>query len=150
VDSEARPSTSGDLARFAIVGAIGFVIDAGILTALVSWFGFNVYASRAVSFATAVLATWALNRQWVFGSLRATRARAVGAEYVRYLLVQGAGALTNLAVFAAVLAWVPDWLRYPVIPLAIGAVAGLLVNFSGAKLWVFTNRDASARRHEAL
>jgi putative flippase GtrA len=126
-----------DFARFAIVGGIGFVVDAGILTVLASWLGLNVYASRAVSFATAVLATWALNRQWVFGSLKARHARAVGAEYLRYVIVQTVGALTNLVVFVAVLAAVPGLIRYPVVPLAVGAVAGLLVNFAGARAWVF-------------
>ena len=142
---EGNRSMATDFARFAIVGGIGFVVDAGILTALVSWFGFNVYASRAVSFTAAVLATWALNRQWVFGDWKARHARAVGAEYLRYVVVQTVGALTNLAVFVAVLAALPNLIRYPVIPLAIGAIAGLLVNFAGARLWVFTRNATNPK-----
>ncbi|HET7033723.1 MAG TPA: GtrA family protein [Casimicrobiaceae bacterium] len=137
MEREGNRSLPADFVRFAIVGGIGFIVDAGILSALVSWFGLNVYASRAVSFSIAVLATWALNRQWVFGDWKARHASAVGAEYVRYVVVQTVGALTNLAVFVAVLVAVPDLIRYPVVPLAIGAVAGLLVNFAGARLWVF-------------
>jgi putative flippase GtrA len=137
VAHEGDRSVPTDFARFAIVGGIGFVVDAGILTVLASWLGFNVYASRAVSFATAVIATWALNRQWVFGGLKSRHARAVGAEYLRYVVVQTVGALTNLVVFVAVLAAVPGLIGYPVVPLAIGAIAGLLVNFAGARAWVF-------------
>ncbi|MEO8303954.1 MAG: GtrA family protein [Betaproteobacteria bacterium] len=129
------------LARFALVGCVGFALDAGILTALVS-LGFNVYASRAVSFTIAVLATWGLNRKWVFASGDGRQARGAGAEYLRYLLVQVVGALSNLGVFVAVLSIVPDLIRFPVIPLAIGAVAGFLVNFGGARFWVFARPAA--------
>ena len=142
---EGDRSVPTDFARFAIVGGIGFVVDAGILTGLTSWLGFNVYASRGVSFGTAVLATWALNRQWVFGNWRARRARAVGAEYLRYVAVQAIGALTNLGVFVSVLAAIPDLIRYPVVPLAIGAIVGLLVNFAGARAWVFRRNAADPK-----
>ena len=145
MESEDNRSMPAELARFAIVGGIGFVVDAAILTALLSGLGFNVYASRAVSFATAVLATWALNRQWVFTNGKARHARAVGAEYLRYLVVQTVGALVNLGVFVVVLAMEPDLIRYPVVPLAIGSVAGLLVNFAGARLWVFARNTASPK-----
>ncbi len=51
---------------FAVVGAVGFLVDAGVLTALVNGLGANPYAARAVSFPAAVTATWWLNRRWTF------------------------------------------------------------------------------------
>ncbi len=44
--------------RFGAVGGIGFFIDAGVLTLLVSTQGWGLYKSRALSFAPAVTGTW--------------------------------------------------------------------------------------------
>jgi putative flippase GtrA len=130
----------GELLRFAVVGAIGFVVDAGILTWLVSLLAWNVYAARAVSFGVAVFVTWLVNRSWTFARKGAAAVAHAGAEYARYLTVQVIGALANLGVFVAALAVWPRLVAYPVVPLAIGAVAGLLVNFVGARTWVFAHR----------
>jgi putative flippase GtrA/SAM-dependent methyltransferase len=133
--------------RFAAVGAIGFVVDAGVLTLLVATFGFGVYSARAVSFSAAVFVTWLVNRRWTFAQGAAERRVGAGAEYARYLLVQIMGALANLGVFVAVLAARPDLVRLPVVPLAVGAIAGLVVNYLGSRAWVFAPR---AKRPEGL
>jgi putative flippase GtrA len=132
----------GEFVRFAVVGVAGFVVDAGVLTLLVSLAGWNVYAARCVSFGFAVLVTWLINRRWTFANRSMPGASAAGAEYARYLVVQVIGALANLGVFVAMLALQPALIRYPVVPLAIGAVAGLLVNYFGARAWVFVHRVA--------
>jgi putative flippase GtrA len=135
-------TVGGELLRFAVVGAIGFVVDAGILTWLVSLLAWNVYAARAVSFGVAVVVTWLVNRRWTFAHRGpgVPAPAGAGAEYARYLTVQVTGALANLGVFAAALAVWPRLIAYPVVPLAIGAVAGLVVNFVGARQWVFAHR----------
>jgi len=53
------------VAKFAVVGGVGFAIDAGVLTLAVRELS-SVYTARAVSFACAVLVTWVLNRLYVF------------------------------------------------------------------------------------
>lgn len=58
-----------DLTRFATVGAVGFVVDGGILTLMMSR-GHAPFESRLVSFTFAVTATWALNRTWTFSRTR--------------------------------------------------------------------------------
>jgi putative flippase GtrA len=131
-----------EFVRFVAVGFVGFVVDAGVLTLLASFLGWNVYAARGVSFGIAVFVTWLINRRWTFGSRTMSGAAAAGAEYSRYLVVQVIGALANLGVFVGVLAIQPGLIRYPVVPLAFGAVAGLLVNYCGARAWVFAHRFA--------
>ena len=62
-------ASSPPLKRFAsytTVGIIGFIVDAGILSALVHVWQWPHYTARAVSFSAAVTVTWALNRRWVF------------------------------------------------------------------------------------
>ena len=125
---------------FAVVGVIGFAIDAGALTILVSALGLSPYQARAISFALAVLGTWLINRRWTFRGSEPAR-RSVGIEYMRYLFVQVLGAASNLCVFAYALARHPETIRYPVITPVIGAAVGLAINFVGSRMWVFADRS---------
>lgn len=97
--------------------------------------GFHHYGARAISFTVAVTTTWYLNRRWVF---ERSEKRITGREYTSYLLVQVVGAVINLSVFIAMIEYVPDLAKVPVIPLAIGAAAALLFNFSASSLYVFS------------
>lgn len=127
---------SGGLIAFGLVGAIGFVIDGGILTVLSQRFGVNIYLSRLCSFTMATLGTWILNRTLVFKA-QELDAQNKRQEYGKYLLVQIGGALLNLGVFSALIKAVPSLETIPVVPLAIGAVFGMLFNYSGSRYWVF-------------
>ena len=124
---------------FAAVGAVGFVIDAGILTVLMSVMGWGAYGARAISFATAVTATWWLNRRAVFRPTETPKR-----EYSSYILVQIIGALINLGVFVLLIESAPPLLDWPVIPLAIGAVAGMIFNFFASRHFVFLEHDKRA------
>jgi len=128
---------------FAVVGVIGFAIDAAILTVLVLAFGVSPYPARAVSFTVAVAGTWLINRHWTFRAARRV-SKSIATEYMRYLFVQTLGAASNLGVFAFALAMDPDLTHYPVIPLAMGAAVGLAVNFAGSRRWVFADRSRRA------
>ena len=117
------------VAKFAVVGGVGFAIDAGVLTLAVRELS-SVYGARALSFSCAVLVTWLLNRLYVF---EPDKRASLAAEYGRYLATQIAGALTNLAVFVALIETIPRLAATPIVPLAIGA----LVKYAGSALWVF-------------
>jgi putative flippase GtrA len=129
---------SPSLLRFALVGAAGFVVDGSILTLLSVQLGCGVYLSRLVSFLSATLVTWLLNRRFVFSTDAALQSRST--EYARYLIVQVAGALANLGLFSVLVAQVPAWKAIPVIPLFFGAIVGLVINYSGARFWVYRGR----------
>ena len=122
------------LSGFVVVGAIGFLIDAGVLTALMTGFEFDHYRARAISFAIAVTATWYMNRRWVF---ERNAVPVSGREYSSYFVVQVVGAVINLSVFVAAIEFAPELAVWPVIPLAIGAAAALLFNFSMSSRYVF-------------
>lgn len=127
------------LPGFILVGAIGFLIDAGILTALMKSLGFGHYGARAISFTIAVTATWYMNRRWVF---ERNAVRMSSQEYTSYLSVQVIGALINLSVFAAVIEFVPGLAKIPVIPLAVGAAVALMFNFSASSRFVFSEHKS--------
>jgi putative flippase GtrA len=120
--------------RFIVVGGVGFLIDAGVLTLALRYVTPSVYVARSMSFTAAVIATWLLNRTFVFD---ADADGSMAAEYGRYFVTQVAGALSNLGVFVALIEILPRLAATPVVPLAAGAVLGALVNYAGAALWVF-------------
>lgn len=124
-------------ATFCLVGTVGFVVDAGVLTLLVNGLGWHHYAGRAVSFPFAVTATWLLNRRWTFRRTGDTRT-----EYSRYFSVQAVGALINLATYAAIIEAVPRLGAVPVIPLAAGAALALAFNFLASRRFVFASAES--------
>jgi putative flippase GtrA len=122
-----------ELARFAVVGAVGFLVDASVLQSLVSAAGWSPFIARAVSFPVALACTFALNRAWTFRSLRMPMLRAYGA----YSAIQAVGALLNLFVFSVCLLLAPPLYERPLIALGIGAAVSLFFNFYATRSLVF-------------
>ncbi len=124
----------GEPLRFAMIGAVGFLIDAAVLTGLVSALGWGLYEARAVSFSLAVSVTWYLNRCYTFTDrISADRKR----EYARYVAVQIVGALINLGIYILVAGVVPAFAAYPVIPLAAGSAVAMVFNFMASRRFAF-------------
>ena len=121
--------------RFCLVGVFGFVIDGGLLYLLVSN-QYDPYFARAITFPIAVTATWYLNRHWAFGIPGSVPGK--GRDYRRYLLVQVAGALGNYLVYALLLIFLNHTAPNALAALAIGALVGLAINYSGSRWWVFS------------
>jgi putative flippase GtrA len=123
-------------ASFSAVGAIGFLIDAGVffaLTALLSW---SIPAARTISASASIVTTWAMNRATTFANSRSPRR---GPELARYVFVQLAGLVVNFGVFALAL-WIAEPLRRtPIVALAMGSAAALAFNFVSARALVFTS-----------
>jgi putative flippase GtrA len=119
--------------RFAVAGAIGFVVDAGVLYLALAA-GLGPFTGRAVSFLAAVWTTWQINRRYTF---RERIQRSPWAEWCRYLLSMLTGASVNYAVYALVIVTAPHLAWTPVVGVACGSVAGMFVNFFAAKFWAF-------------
>ena len=125
------------LKNYAIVGIAGFLVDAGLLSLLVHVFDMGPIVSRMPSFVAAVTVTWALNRTHTFSdSIRYKKSQ----EYRRYFVVQIIGAVSNLLVYVFLISVFPWMGRVPVLPLAVGAIIGLVVNFHLSRVYVFPGR----------
>ncbi len=122
------------LSRFALVGALGFVVDASVLTLLVNGLDQGHFVSRAVSFSLAVTATWLANRRWTF---EPTEHR--GKEYAGYITTQLIGAVINLGIYVLLIQLFPHLAKVPVVPLAGGALVALIFNFATARWLVYSN-----------
>jgi putative flippase GtrA len=120
--------------RFGIVGTIGFIADASMLTFLLSVTGLGFYLGRLVSFLFAASITWALNRYYTFRD-RSKRGRM--RQWGRFVLVNTGGGLVNYGVYSALILGDDLFRDWPVLAVAAGSIAGLMVNFLGSKFLVF-------------
>ena len=129
-----RRSEAHRFLRFCVVGGAGFAVDAAVLVALVHGFGVDPILARVFSFSIAVVVTFELNRGWSFGAIRQQR---LFTALATYLAVQGVGFLCNLAVYTAAIFTLPAPFNAPLFCLAIASLAGLVINYAGARHLVF-------------
>ncbi|HBK56250.1 MAG TPA: GtrA family protein [Xanthomonadales bacterium] len=135
-------SLERQLPRFLVAGTIGFAVDAGVLYAALA-LGADYYSGRLVSFCLAVATTWLINRRWTFEH---HRVRPSLAEFSRYFGAMLLGGAVNYASYALIVATLPRTPWLPLVAVAAGSIAGLGVNFTSARLWVFrTDRARTAR-----
>lgn len=125
--------------RFAIVGALGFLVDIAVLWLALEAAGIGPYAGRAISFAVTVTFTWAMNRYLTFGERRARGIGGMAREWVRFVAANSIGLAVNYAVYAALVSWAEGWLASPYVAAGCGAVAGLVFNYAASSRLVFTS-----------
>lgn len=123
--------------RFLVVGAGGFVIDLGFFLPMILA-GIDVFIARAASALLAITATWWINKEWTFRSLSPEARRGT---YPAYLLVQCGGLAVSYSIFAIAQTLIPAGILYSLLAFASGATAALLLNFAGARGFVFRNRN---------
>ena len=128
--------------RFASVGVLGFIIDAGTLAIAVHGLHLGLYVGRGLSFLIAVTATWALNRNYAF---RDTASPGRAAEWLRYLLSNAVGGSVNVGSYAWLIHQSAGVRENPTLGVALGSIAGMVVNFTLMKVFVFRSRRASPR-----
>lgn len=125
---------AGQFVRFCAVGAVGFVVDAGLLWLLLSSGTMGPYGGRVVSFLVAATVTWALHRSFTFPDARRERC---GRQWLHFVAVNGVGALVNYGVYALLIATTVLFAHHPVLAVAAGSAVALVVNFTANRLWVF-------------
>ena len=131
-ESSLREST-GQFLRFALVGVLAFLVDAGVLQAALA-LGLDPYSGRVASYLCAATAAWAMNRRYTF---RVPGREGLAREWLAYLAANAIGGLVNYATYVAAL-WLFEAVRaWPVLGVGAGSVAGLAFNFVVNKYWVF-------------
>jgi len=119
---------------FLLAGSAGFLVDAAILTALVSLAGWSPYAARIVSFSVAVTVTWYLNRNFTF---RDRPAQRIGHEYLKYAIVQGVGITINYGVFSVIVFLSAHAARLPVLALVPASAVAMFATYLGMHRFAF-------------
>ncbi len=119
--------------RFGAVGTVGFIVDATTLYFFVYFLDLNLYIGRIFSYGCAVSVTWLLNRHYTFRSSNKEKYR----EWASFALVNVGGGLLNYATYSLLVAQSVFFQEYPVFAVAIGSLAGMLVNFHFSRKIVF-------------
>jgi putative flippase GtrA len=123
-----------EILLFAISGVLGFVVDAAIVQFLVREWAVNPYEARIASFLAAATTTWSFNRTYTFaGRSSGSRRR----ELARYIIAMAGGFAFNYGAYAACVAAWPLVRAWPAIGVAVGSVAGAVLNFLSSKYWIF-------------
>lgn len=132
------PRGGTEFARFCIIGALGFLVDAGVLMGLIHGARLDANLARIVSILVAITTTWAAHRVWTFQSNDPDRI----AEWCRYVAVSAGGGALNFLTYSALLSFIPA--VGPLLALVAGSALALVANYAGSKLWAFrgAGRDA--------
>jgi putative flippase GtrA len=120
--------------RFALGGVLGFIVDSAVLHVLMAGAGLGPYAARVPSFLAAATCTWLVGRHWTFADLRGARR---GREWRRWIAAMAIGGGLNYAVYAAAVAGSATVRGWPVLGVAAGSLAGMVVNYLTARWWVY-------------
>jgi putative flippase GtrA len=120
------------LAKFCVVGAIGYVVNLGVFS-LLDHEGVHYLLAATCSFVVAATGNYYLNRRWTFHDRRAH----AGIQGLQFFIVSAAALGANLLVLRllhnqAGLATKPAQ--------AIAIVVATPLNFLGNRLWSFRTR----------
>lgn len=119
------------LARFGIVGTIGFLVDGSVLWLLLETTPLGPFLARAIAIAVALVATWYLNRSFTFGASR----RSIAVEGFRYGSVGITSAMVNYLIYSGLLLSLP--ILQPLAALVIASIAAMAFSFFGYSRFVF-------------
>ena len=122
------------LIKFALIGAIGFTIDAGLLYLGVYVLSTPLFATRAVSILISVLATWLLNRSWTF-NLR--KIESVWIELFKYLGSRSVGAAINMGIFTSLVSLATMPFNNPILATPISSAIAMLINYTMVRLFIY-------------
>ena len=127
-----RPANWVQLAKFAAVGATGYVVNLAVYTALLRGADWHYAYAATVSFLVAVTNNYVWNRIWTFRDQRGH----VGFQGLRFFVVALVAYGANLGILAALIALGTN----KVLAQAIAIVLVTPLNFVGNKLWSFRDR----------
>ena len=102
-----------------MVGAVGFIVDGGLLMLLHHGLGLGLLGARLVSFSVAVTVTWYLNRQHTFQHRKTDEPAQ---EWGRYAVANSLGALINLGLFFVLIHYFALLAQWPILPFAIASM----------------------------
>lgn len=132
-----NPKEFHRFAKFAIVGALGAVIDFGLLNLLKGYYGWPLLAANTVSVSVAIVSNFVWNRLWTFPESRSRKKRK---QLPQFALVNFIGLVINNLIVVGIDALLQTSLGEPFSynvakAVAIGIV--LLWNFGANRLWTY-------------
>lgn len=134
---QSRPKEFNRFVKFAMVGAVGAVIDFGLLNLMRGYFGWDLIWANTLSVSVAMLSNFIWNRYWTFPESRSRKKRT---QLPQFALVNLIGLLINnlivVGIDAVLVSHVGEPWSYNIAKaIAIGVV--LFWNFGVNRLWTY-------------
>jgi putative flippase GtrA len=134
----AAPRQAGQIVSFALVGAVGYVVDSAITYVCAKYLSLSPELARPPGFIVATIVNFLLNWAITFRYSGAPFMRA----FVRYWLVASVGLAVNYAVYSACVLLAPHFGITPtpaILPLFIAAGIGvsMILTFVGFRFFAF-------------
>lgn len=127
-----RASVLIEFARFGTVGGIGFLIDNATVYGLRHAIG--LYWAGACAYLTAATSNWLINRLWTY---RGRGSGAMHRQWALFLATNLVGFVLNRGTYALLITLSATAAANPVIAIAAGTAAGMLLNFHFTRTIVF-------------
>jgi putative flippase GtrA len=133
------------LAKFVMVGTLNSGIDFFVFNMLISATGIekgiSVMLFKAISFLSALVNSYGLNRVWTFGGEGAPS--WTGQELMRFAAVTMSGLLVNVGTTSLIVSTTTpplglSQIRWDNLAALVATASNLVWNFAGYKLFVFT------------
>lgn len=118
--------------RFAAVGLLGLAVDTATVYGLRPMLG--LYGGGLAGYVSAASSNWLLNRIWTF---RGQGSGSLLRQWAMFMVANLGGFVLNRGTYVLLVTFVPIAADQPVIAIAAGAVAGLMVNFTLSRRLVF-------------
>jgi dolichol-phosphate mannosyltransferase len=127
-----HPGNWVQLAKFCVVGAVGYVVNLAVYAVLVRSVGVHYLPAAVCSFVVAVANNYTWNRIWTFRGERGH----IAYQGLRFLIVSLCALGANLLVLRGLVAADLD----KIVAQAIAIIVVTPLNFVGNKLWSFRRR----------
>ena len=121
--------------KFAIVGAIGFVVDMAVVTVLFLAIQIDIRVCAIMGFLVALTANYFLNRAWTF---KKTKKLPVLKGLIVFGTVCLSGLIVRLLMMEVMLrVEVFTFQNFELVVNMLGIIVGSVANFIGSKIFVF-------------
>ena len=135
--------------RFAVVGAVGAVVDFGSYTILHNLLGMTAVLASVLSFTAAIISNFTWNRIWTYPD---SRAKTISKQLVQFVVVSVIGLAIRTPLFAVLvrplnrlfsylppLPYLPDNFIGDKVALAIVVIIVMFWNFFANRYWTYSD-----------
>jgi putative flippase GtrA len=134
---QSRPKEFNRFIKFAIVGALGALIDFGLLNLMRGYFDWDLLWANTFSVCVAMLSNFTWNRLWTYPESRTRKKRT---QLPQFVIVNLIGLLLNNLIVVGLDALLRPYIGEPLSyniakAIAIGIV--LFWNFGANRLWTY-------------
>lgn len=134
---QTRPKEFNRFVKFAIVGALGAIIDFGLLNLMRGYFGWDLIWANTLSVSVAIVSNFIWNRFWTYPESRSRKKRT---QLPQFALVNLIGLLINnlivVGLDAILISHVGEPWSYNIAK-AIAIAVVLFWNFGINRLWTY-------------